>query len=50
VINIKPLLTEKLLKNIYHSIVQPYLLYGVSVWGVVPSAKITKLKKLNIKF
>ena len=42
---LKPFLKDKLLKNIYYSLVYSHLSYGIQVWG---SADQTSLNRLNI--
>ena len=42
---LRPFLKEKLLRNIYHSLVYSHLSYGVQAWG---SADPTSLRKINV--
>jgi hypothetical protein len=49
IVKIKPVLNEKNFKNIYFSIVYPYLLYGITAWGFTTSGEMTKLKKLHVR-
>ena len=46
---IRPFVNPTILKNIYHSLVYPHLLYGIQVWGSAFDTNINKLIVLQKK-
>lgn len=45
--SLKIVIDEKMLRGIYYALVYPFLLYGVTTWGVLSSAAMTRLCKLQ---
>ena len=43
----KPFLTQELLVNIYHAIVEPHFLYCSSVWDSIDETQTQQLQKLQ---
>ena len=47
---IRPFVTTSILLNVYHAIIYPFLLYGVSVWGNVCKTRLEPIHIMQKKF
>ena len=47
---LRPFTTTKILTNVYYAIIYPFLLYGITVWGVASKTLLTPIHILQKKF
>ena len=47
---LRPFVTTKILTSVYYAIIYPFLLYGITVWGVASKTLLTSIHILQKKF